>query len=230
MRDIVQLTDAGGTVADEYRFDAWGNTLANTGSTVNPYHYKGQLGYYRDPDLAAEESSFYLHHRQLDPTSGRFRSQDPAEDDLNSYRYVRNNPVNEGDPSGLRGIKLQQEAGVTAVYQTFDSWLSDYVLWAPESQLIGFLENGQVHRVVDGQAQSKSLGEVEKEAASSSAGADTADRWDYFFKKRADEEAEAYLDHNVRRLETLGCVDNHRTSATRAANQTKPAKFSSVLS
>jgi len=35
-------------------------------------------------------------------TIGRFTSEDPAEDDLNLYRYVQNNPINREDPSGLQ--------------------------------------------------------------------------------------------------------------------------------
>src|SRR5690606_9199477 len=64
----------------------------------------------------AEEAAYILHHRIL--SGSRFHSEDPAEDDLNPYRYARNNPVNESDPSGLQGtpsravlITRQTESG-----------------------------------------------------------------------------------------------------------------------
>ncbi len=43
--------------------------------------------------------------RYYDPALGRFLSEDPAgfnSGDVNSYRYVSNNPVNYRDPSGLK--------------------------------------------------------------------------------------------------------------------------------
>jgi hypothetical protein len=48
----------------------------------------------------------------LNPTIGRFLSEDPAEDDPNQYRHVRNNPVNDADPSGL-----WTEEGVVRAYE-----------------------------------------------------------------------------------------------------------------
>lgn len=38
--------------------------------------------------------------RHYDPETGQFVSADSVEDDVNAYRYVRNNPVNRVDPSG----------------------------------------------------------------------------------------------------------------------------------
>ncbi|WLD13371.1 RHS repeat-associated core domain-containing protein [Planctellipticum variicoloris] len=110
IQDVTQLTDAGETVTDDYRFDAWGKPLATTGSTENPHTYKGEAGYQSAPQLSAEESTYYLHHRVL-PSQGRFLSEDPLDDDANTYRYVRNNPVNAVDPSGLEEVVLQTADG-----------------------------------------------------------------------------------------------------------------------
>lgn len=49
------------------------------------------------PDLA----NIYLHARYYDSALGIFLSPDPAEADMNSYRYGSNDPVNMLDPSGL---------------------------------------------------------------------------------------------------------------------------------
>jgi hypothetical protein len=52
-----------------------------------------------------------------DPVNGRFLQQDPTgfdAGDLNLYRYVRNNPVNQSDPSGLHPGDRQPPPGVPA--------------------------------------------------------------------------------------------------------------------
>ena len=39
---VRQLTDNTGTVTDTYAYDAFGNTVAQTGSTVNEFQYRGE--------------------------------------------------------------------------------------------------------------------------------------------------------------------------------------------
>lgn len=89
------LTDAAGTVQDTYQFDAYGNTVATTGSAANPFLFTGQ---YRDP----ETSLYYLRARYYDPTTGQFISRDPVVPLTRSpYAYVRGNPLNSTDAAGL---------------------------------------------------------------------------------------------------------------------------------
>ena len=47
------LTDESGHVTDRYSYDAWGNQIAHTGTTTNPFGYKGALGYYANPEATA---------------------------------------------------------------------------------------------------------------------------------------------------------------------------------
>jgi len=89
-------------VTDEYALSAWGEQRSSTGSTANSQIYKGQfLAYYNDPDAGPETSIYSTHHRYYSAKQKQFTSNDPSESDINSSRYVKNNPINEVDPSGL---------------------------------------------------------------------------------------------------------------------------------
>jgi len=100
IRNVRQLTDDGQVVTDDDKFDAFGNRISSTGSTSNFYAYNGECGY-RDDSHAGPDGELSTHHRNISSKTGRFTSEDPAEDDHNLYRPVGNNPVNRQDPSGL---------------------------------------------------------------------------------------------------------------------------------
>jgi RHS repeat-associated protein len=68
-------------------------------SVTTPFRFGGQFGYYRDVSTRS-----YVRARYLDPTKGRWISQDPlghVSDNSNLYRYAKNRPVGLIDPSGL---------------------------------------------------------------------------------------------------------------------------------
>jgi RHS repeat-associated protein len=95
----LQLTGSTGTVTDSYLYRAFGDLVASSGATVNPYQYVGRKGYIYDGDL----DNFQVRARRYDPTTGRWWSRDPigfAGGDANLYRYVGNNPLALTDPSG----------------------------------------------------------------------------------------------------------------------------------
>jgi RHS repeat-associated protein len=98
-QDTRILISTAQVITDSYIYKAFGEELATTGSTINPFRYGGQVGYYQDTI-----NRLYVRRRHLEVTQGRWLSRDPLgldSGDWNLYRYVLNNPVNIVDPSGL---------------------------------------------------------------------------------------------------------------------------------
>ena len=65
---------------------------------------------------------YYFNARWYDPQLGRFTSEDPVRDGMNWYVYVRNNPLNRTDPTGLtdRGLTQGEIDYMTEIIG--DSW------------------------------------------------------------------------------------------------------------
>ena len=88
-------------MTDSYLYDSFGNDLI-TGSTINPFRYVGELGYYFEADL----SVYYLRARFYDPASGRFMSADDRDSGdvmyVGPYCYSYNRPNQIVDPSGFQ--------------------------------------------------------------------------------------------------------------------------------
>jgi RHS repeat-associated protein len=98
-----QLYDPSGAVSDKYEYDAFGTTVAQTGSTENSYRYRGE-------QYDAVVQMYYLRARWYIPATGRFLTQDPYEgedkDPLSQqhYFYADADPVDGIDPSGFANI------------------------------------------------------------------------------------------------------------------------------
>ncbi|WP_343252801.1 RHS repeat-associated core domain-containing protein [Ligaoa zhengdingensis] len=97
--DVVQLTDATGTVTQEYEYDAFGNEQNPNANDTNPMRYCGEY-------FDAETGTIYLRARYCDPRIGRFTASDPAGSGLNWYTYCENNLINKVDPFGLESYVL----------------------------------------------------------------------------------------------------------------------------
>ncbi|WP_343277422.1 RHS repeat-associated core domain-containing protein, partial [Ligaoa zhengdingensis] len=101
--DVVQLTDATGTVTQEYEYDAFGNEQNPSANDMNPLRYCGEY-------FDAETGTIYLRARYYDPGIGRFTSADSflgnANDplSLNRYTYCHNNPILYLDYNGEEAI------------------------------------------------------------------------------------------------------------------------------
>ncbi|MCA9179348.1 MAG: RHS repeat-associated core domain-containing protein [Planctomycetales bacterium] len=101
--NVRQLTDSSGAVTDEMTYTAFGEVVEKTGTTVNPWGYKGAMGYYANPGT----DDLYVRARTLSPVLGRWLSTDPVEheDGLSKFVYVENDPLGNDDPSGLAIFK-----------------------------------------------------------------------------------------------------------------------------
>ena len=92
------LTNANGVLVERETYDAYGNT---SGSALTRYGYTGRE---RDALTGLQHNRARWYDAQL----GRFISEDPIglAGGLNQFGYVRNNPTNRIDPSGLYEIDV----------------------------------------------------------------------------------------------------------------------------
>ncbi|MBN2441881.1 MAG: hypothetical protein JXJ04_11055 [Spirochaetales bacterium] len=93
-----ELTDQSGSVVNNYDYDVFGKTEVLKEAIQNPFTYVGRYG-------VQEEGSGlkYMRARYYEENTGRFISEDPigiTGEDMNFYRYCRNNPVSFIDPEG----------------------------------------------------------------------------------------------------------------------------------
>ena len=99
--DVVALTDASGTIVNQYRYDPYGNTLLVSETVANPYRYAS----YRFDEATG---LYYCWNRYYSPGTFRFITRDlyPGElespGSLNAYTYCLGNPVNLVDPEGMK--------------------------------------------------------------------------------------------------------------------------------
>jgi len=93
------LTDDNQQVTDTYAYTAFGEVTEQPGSTVSPFQYIGQKGYYRR-DLGG---NYLIRRRWLSSQAGNWHSYDPVSV-LHKYVYAMNRPVANNDPSGLIAV------------------------------------------------------------------------------------------------------------------------------
>jgi len=95
---LLARTSTGVTIDNQYRYDPFGNVQGNNVSNVpNARQFAGR-------EYDTETQLYYDRARYLDPTLGRFVSEDPIglSGGINLYAFVGNDPVNGWDPSGTK--------------------------------------------------------------------------------------------------------------------------------
>jgi RHS repeat-associated protein len=96
LSSVTSLSSSTGTLAQTYTYDSFGNTTGSSGSLTNFLRYTGR-------EFDTETGLYFDRARYLDPTTGRFISEDPLQFGAgeNFYPYAFNSPVNLNDPYGL---------------------------------------------------------------------------------------------------------------------------------
>jgi large repetitive protein len=103
---VRMLTDASGTVRNQYQHNAFGELLSSSVTIVNEYLFAGQR---RDFETGLD----YLRARYMNPEWGRFISQDAFPPQIqrlvsmNGYAYADGNPISFTDPSGFSPVAEQ---------------------------------------------------------------------------------------------------------------------------
>jgi RHS repeat-associated protein len=92
----VALSPDGSQVVAQATYDAFGNVTLVTGTAAE----LGRLGFQGG---MTDEVTGLVHFgaRDYDPTTGRWRTPDPANADSNTYRGMGNSPTNGTDPTGM---------------------------------------------------------------------------------------------------------------------------------
>ena len=120
------LTDAGGGIDRDMRFDAWGRRAApSTGepladSAAKAFDHCDTTRGFTDHEMLDEVGIVHMNGRIYDPALGRFLQADPfvqfpgSVQSWNRYSYVMNNPLAYTDPSGHFVFSLAALVAVSA--------------------------------------------------------------------------------------------------------------------
>jgi RHS repeat-associated protein len=116
---VAELSDAGGTSVESYRYSPYGEAYAPGNSaeassrSSNPIRFTGQY-------LDSESDLYNMRARQYQPETGRFLETDPLEADTGSsavgvYVYVNDQPTVMTDPTGEKAMMGADTNGVSRV-------------------------------------------------------------------------------------------------------------------
>jgi RHS repeat-associated protein len=118
------LSGSGGTYVNTYTYLPFGGTLTSSGSLANLFQFVSQWG------VTATTSGLNLmDYRLYSPTLGRFTAQDPRGlqgGDINLYRYVFNDPVQDIDPKGTDAQGNSSDGFFPAMQRGGDYFTGNY--------------------------------------------------------------------------------------------------------
>jgi RHS repeat-associated protein len=123
------LTDSQGQLVNAYGYEAFGETVSQSGTASNKYQFAGE-------QFDGALGDYYLRQRFYDPSNGRFGRMDNYEGrqnepiTLHKYLYANNNPVLLTDPSGqfsMMEVAAQSAVLSALVGATFNAGIATYV-------------------------------------------------------------------------------------------------------
>ena len=96
--NITEYVDFIGNTVAHYEYDAFGNTVSQTGSMADDFKHRFSTKYWD-----AETELYGYGERYYNPVLGRFISRDPIEEQggLNLYGFCGNDPINKVDYLGM---------------------------------------------------------------------------------------------------------------------------------
>ena len=103
------IVDSTGAIIDQINYDGFGNIISESNPSESDRYLWTGREYDRVTGLQFNRARYY------DPMTGRWITPDPsgiAAGDTNLYRYVKNDPTNETDPSGKQPRTTQGTRGL----------------------------------------------------------------------------------------------------------------------
>jgi RHS repeat-associated protein len=134
-------TNTTGAVGNTYQLDAFGMSIASTGTIPNAYVYSGERF---DNNIGL----YHLRARYYNQLTGRFETMDPDlgkifnPGTLHKYAYAQANPVNRIDPRGLDSAEYttitfsEQDAELHGIRHFACSLLSEDAIVAAITQAV----------------------------------------------------------------------------------------------
>ena len=104
--NITGYIDEQGTLVAEYTYDAFGGTIAQSGSMADTFMHRFSTKYYD-----SETGLYYYGYRFYSPYFHRWLNRDPIEEDggLNLYAFCENDGVNRWDLLGWQTFEYREE-------------------------------------------------------------------------------------------------------------------------
>jgi RHS repeat-associated protein len=103
--------------------DVYGAPRATQGSPTSTHAFVGGLGHPTEDDTGL----IYMRARCMDPVTGPFVSEDPAEDGLSWFVYSAGDPVNGADAGGQKRLGIAFLLWFVAERLNANGWLAEDV-------------------------------------------------------------------------------------------------------